>query len=211
MTPALMELEMRRTMVSEQAVARELDPLELLNERIAGLCLAYEECFERDKGGLSIVEDYVRSLGGPDTTSNAFDYFQSAGDDIFESVKSTGGKTQNNRFSATFLSARNNQPSMQSPMSAHFQLDPISTSGSHDWVEFGTALEDGFEEAAWFRMSLTLLAEICKEMNAYTQRIVGSILPAECLMAVLEVPKDCLFRSKFTFNINLLYYAFNAC
>ena len=192
MTPALMELEMRRTMISEQAVAHELDPLELLNERIAGLCLAYEDGYDKAKDGLSIVEDYVRSLGGPDD-NDVFDYFQTADGG---GPGSGAANSNNNRLSTAFLSARKNQPMSQH--GARFAGPATGTaSGTSEWVEFSKALEDDFEESTWFYMSLNLLAEICKDRNAYTQRIVGSILPAECLLSILEVsvvPDFCFFQ-----------------
>lgn len=178
-------------------VARELDPLELLNERISGLWLAYEEGFDKEKDGLSIVEDYVRSLGGPDS---AGEYFQTADGGGAATAGTAGTSSTISRFSVPFMIARRNQPGNHAPGTPAFSdLPPsIKTGGPQDWVEFGAALEDSFEDAAWFRMSLNLLAEICKDRNAYTQRIVGSILPAECLLSVLEV-RNVLFPSTNVF------------
>jgi hypothetical protein len=56
-----------------------------------------------------------------------------------------------------------------------------------DWIVVSDALREDCDESAWFRSSLLLLAEICKERNAYAQRIVSCLLPAECLIAVMEV------------------------
>ncbi|KAJ1425297.1 hypothetical protein B484DRAFT_91689 [Ochromonadaceae sp. CCMP2298] len=58
--------------------------------------------------------------------------------------------------------------------------------GGSDWIVVSDALREDCDESAWFRSSLLLLAEICKERNAYAQRIVSCLLPAECLIAVME-------------------------
>lgn len=55
------------------------------------------------------------------------------------------------------------------------------------WFEFSQALEDDCEECAWFQRSLLLLGELCKSGNSYSQRLVTVLLPAEFLMAALQV------------------------
>lgn len=199
MTSALMELEMRRTMVSEQAVAQALEYLEILNTRIPGLCLQYEEKTEREVDGLSIVEDYVRSLGTADLNDN---------DDEFDFLPLVGGRSGKNSNqdkgasggagtrspadrglsgAGAWASARSAAQAQRGFGAGSSGSGQGSRGSGSQWVEFSAALDEGYSESAWFRLSLNLLAEICKDRNAYTQRIVGSILPAECLLAVLEV------------------------
>ena len=159
-TVAMMEMEMKRSMISEQAVAMTLDHVELINARIPGLCIIYEEPRERDPDGLGIVEDYVRSLG----------------------------REHDDQFTLKARQASSTRPARRS---SRVRGKDASTSpntiGGTEWTDFSSALVEDYSESAWFRLSLNLLAEVCKDRNAYTQRIVGSILPAECLLAVLEV------------------------
>jgi hypothetical protein len=173
MTDALMELEMRRTMVSEQSVAMALDCVELLNSRIPGLCITFEDEKDKESDGLSIVEDYVRSLG-------------KSGDDLDAQLGIESLVTRH-----TNASAEGTWASKARTLAGRHNQQAANTAGAAEasvaWVEFSAALEESYSESSWFRLSLNLLAEICKDRNAYTQRIVGSILPAECLLSVLEV------------------------
>jgi hypothetical protein len=179
MTDALMELEMRRTMVSEQSVAMALDCVELLNSRIPGLCITYEEEKDKDGDGLSIVEDYVRSLGKPGDDLDA----QLGIDFVLSRPSGTGAGAMWATKAARTQAGRQSQVASNAP---------AAPTASNTWVEFSAALEETYSESSWFRLSLNLLAEICKDRNAYTQRIVGSILPAECLLSVLEVVSSLL-------------------
>lgn len=181
MTPNLMELEMRRTMVSEQSVAVALDPLELINSRIPGLCIVYDDYHDQESGGLGLVEDYVRSLGQSGAVADRD--MDISGVDLFGAKPSNSWTTK-----ARAQAKQNRRPVLAEPDTEKEQQT--------QWLEFSAALEEGYCESAWFRLSLNLLAEICKDRNAYTQRIVGSILPAECLLAILEVRSfsTCSFK-----------------
>jgi hypothetical protein len=178
MTPALMELEMKRKMISEQEVAMTLDPGELLNSRIPGLCIVYEDAQDRDADSLSIVEDYVRSLGQP---GKASDKANDDGETDMFGVRliDTGSPKSRVRRSA-------DRPG-KGRAGVSFADNRAAAEPTSEWMSFSAALDDGHHECVWFRLSLNLLAELCKDRNAYTQRIVGSVLPAECLIAVLEV------------------------
>lgn len=188
MTPALMELEMQRTMVSEQSVAMTLDAAELLNSRIPGLFIHYEESKDREGDSLSIVEDYVRSLGQPPSskTKSGMGFGDSFGEDLF------GGRSASAKAGSKATQQLAKQLGRGKPS---IRITPPVFEAPSEWVQFSTALDDTYSESTWFRLSLNLLAEICKDRNAYTQRIVGSILPAECLLSVLEVSSLCTQRT----------------
>ena len=178
MTADLMELEMRRTMVSEQSVAVAPDPLELLNSRIPGLCLVYDDLHDQASGGLGLVEDYVRSLGQAESGGGGGELGDLQAIDLFQAKPSNSWASK-----ARAQAKHNNRPLLNQP-----NLSPdVEIERQTEWLEFSAALEESYSESAWFRLSLNLLAEICKDRNAYTQRIVGSILPAECILAILEV------------------------
>lgn len=197
MTPALMELEMRRTIVSEQAVSQALDYLDILNKRIPGLCLQYEEKSEREVDGLSIVEDYVRSLGmTADAADDEFGFIPVITTKGGNRASSDAGAGASGAASAATSPAKRGMGGAGAWASARSAAQArrgfgTGTSGQvaprSEWLEFSAALDEEYCESSWFRLGLNLLAEICKDRNAYTQRIVGSILPAECLLAVLEV------------------------
>jgi hypothetical protein len=178
MTPALMELEMKRKMISEQEVAMTLDPGELLNSRIPGLCIVYEDAQDRDADSLSIVEDYVRSLGQP---GKASDKGNGDGETDMFGVRLIDSGSPKSRV------RRSADRPGKGRAGVSFADNRAAAEPTSEWMSFSAALDDGHHECVWFRLSLNLLAELCKDRNAYTQRIVGSVLPAECLIAVLEV------------------------
>lgn len=182
MTSALMELEMRRSFISEQAVATALDPAELLNSRIPGMCIVYEESKEREGDSLSIVEDYVRSLGQPGGRGGSGKETEGEGEADDLELDMFGARLIGRSGKQKVKSPTKPGVSFAAPTAA-----AAAAESSCEWVAFSSALDDAHVESVWFRLSLNLLAELCKDRNAYTQRIVGSILPAECLLAVLEV------------------------
>lgn len=150
--------EMHRKMVSESAIARALNSLEVLNARIPGLRVAFEDDDE--------YNDLLRKLEKPPAAGKGID-------------SDADGQHHHNR-SAMWAAARSS--ALQAKRASIVVQGP-----EKGWLEVSAAMQEDFAESGWFRLSLGLLAEIGKDRNAYSQRIVGCILPAECLLSIMEV------------------------
>jgi hypothetical protein len=178
LTPAMEQVEREKATLSEADVAEKLGLATLITQRIPGFALKLRESEVTSDD----LDAFIRGIGDPSRRKKAFDIGM---------IGMTGmigvGMSP---FQSPAAEAR------EAALEAKRRAEAASAQKSEserEWIAVSDALREDCQEHAWFRLSLLLLSELCNERNAYAQRVVSCMLPAECLISVMEV-RDTYIR-----------------